>query len=279
MSERDFMLRAVAQAQLTTNKDDSGRYPKVGAVVVKDNREISVGYRGERGLGTHAEFVALEGKLKGQSIAGATVYTTLEPCTKRGADKTPCAQRLFERQVAKVVIGILDPNKDIRGKGEWYLQEHGIHVGRFDPDLVKEIRELNRTFINYQSEPGIIIDGPSNNATVPEGIIVLTGTCRNQPLKQDRLCVFARCGSEYRPQSPITFLPKGKWQCNVWIGEGERQVLVTRVSEDVQVMVGYYSKVHTKTKEWVAIDIAAIPDGIEILAEISVTGAKRPRSR
>jgi hypothetical protein len=44
-------------------------------------------------------------------------------------------------------------------------------------------------------------------------------------------------------------------------------------------MVGYYSKVHTKTKEWVAIDIAAIPDGIKILAEISVTGAKRPRSR
>ena len=57
--------------------------PLVGAVVVKDGKEIAATYRGARNPGEHAEFLALEKELKDEVIAGATVYTTLEPCTVR----------------------------------------------------------------------------------------------------------------------------------------------------------------------------------------------------
>ena len=71
-------------------------------------------HRGEMGNGEHAEFVALERKPNNQVIAGATVYTTLEPCNQRNPPKIACAARLPERRVKRVVIGMMDPAKPSR---------------------------------------------------------------------------------------------------------------------------------------------------------------------
>ena len=98
-----FAKLALDEARKSVSEADDKPHPKVGAVVVKDGQVISVAHRGEV-LGNHAEFVALEKKLADSPVAGATVYTTLEPCTTRNHPKIPCAERLVERRVGRVVI-------------------------------------------------------------------------------------------------------------------------------------------------------------------------------
>lgn len=96
--------------------------PNVGCVLVRDGRVIGRGRTADGGR-PHAEAYALNGV----DARGATAYVTLEPCSHFG--KTPpCANRLIEAGVARVVIATGDPDPRVSGRGIAMLREAGITV-------------------------------------------------------------------------------------------------------------------------------------------------------
>ena len=140
--------------------------PLVGAVAVRNGQVLAVAHRSEVAPGQHAEFTLLQLKLPDESLAGATIYTTLEPCTCRNHPKIPCVQRLIERRVGRVVIGTLDRNRTIQGEGYWALRKAGIAVAMFPERLMAELEELNRDFFRTHDRSQVK-DGRLKPATRP----------------------------------------------------------------------------------------------------------------
>jgi len=163
-----FARMAIDEARKSVSEQDGRPHPLVGAVVVKNGQVLSVAHRGEP-VGNHAEYIALEKKLPDEVVAGATVYTTLEPCTTRNHPKIPCVRRLIERRVARVVIGMLDPNPEIRGMGEQLLNEAGIETQLFPRDLRNQIEEMNCDFIiNHKERQSRANTSPPKTSSEPE---------------------------------------------------------------------------------------------------------------
>lgn len=124
--------------------------PAVGAVIVKNNKIIGLGYHQKTGL-AHAEIIAIQSVKNKQKIKGAELYVTLEPCCHQG--KTPpCVEMIKKVGIKKIYVGLKDPSKKVNGKGIKFLLKHNIGVELLDSksDLVKKISELNGSFIKYE---------------------------------------------------------------------------------------------------------------------------------
>lgn len=147
--DRAMMQRCLQLASQGIGKTSPN--PLVGAIVVQEGKIVGEGYH--PGVGQpHAEVFAL--REAGEKAKGATLYVNLEPCNHYGRTP-PCSEAVIQAEIAKVVIGMSDPNATASG-GKQRLEEAGISV------LVgveeNACRQLNAGFIQrivYQRPFGI----------------------------------------------------------------------------------------------------------------------------
>ncbi|MCB6364668.1 bifunctional diaminohydroxyphosphoribosylaminopyrimidine deaminase/5-amino-6-(5-phosphoribosylamino)uracil reductase RibD [Intestinibacillus massiliensis] len=141
MEDQEYMRRALSLAARGEGRVSPN--PMVGCVVVKGGRVIGEGWHEQYG-GLHAERNALQNCT--EDAAGATLYVTLEPCCHWG--KTPpCTEAILEHRIARVVVGCLDANPLVAGRGVSILQSRGVAVET--GVLEAECRALNETFFQY----------------------------------------------------------------------------------------------------------------------------------
>lgn len=125
MSDLEYMARALDLA--ARGKGFTSPNPCVGAVVVKNDRIIGQGFHPKAG-GPHAEVVAIDDAAARHpdTLPGATIYVTLEPCNHFG--KTPpCTHKILDAGISRVVIACKDPNP-VAGGGIEFLRKNGIEV-------------------------------------------------------------------------------------------------------------------------------------------------------
>ncbi len=134
--------------------------PMVGAVLTDADGEILAEGWHEQFGGPHAEVncfkKAESGESRVESYKDCTLFVSLEPCSHYG--KTPpCAKLIIEKGVGRVVVGMLDPNPLVAGKGVQMLREAGIEV--VVGVLEDECRELNKRFLclHEQHRPYVIL--------------------------------------------------------------------------------------------------------------------------
>src|SRR5271155_1742142 len=123
--DRKHMLRALelaARGLFTTTPN-----PRVGCVIVRDERTIGGGWH-ERAGEAHAEVKALDAaRSGGKTTHGATAYVTLEPCNHHGRTP-PCTDALLAAGIVRVVAAMRDPNP-AAGQGGDRLLAAGVAVG------------------------------------------------------------------------------------------------------------------------------------------------------
>src|SRR5688500_868838 len=141
-SDEHWMRRAIRLAMNGRGRVEPN--PMVGCVIVKDGRVIGEGYHQQFG-GPHAEPNALANCT--ESPQGATAYVALEPCCHTDKKTPPCVPRLIEAKVARVVIGCLDPNPPVNGRGAAALAAAGVKVTA--PMLENSCRQLLAPFVAH----------------------------------------------------------------------------------------------------------------------------------
>lgn len=148
-----YMRRAIELAEWGRGKVSPN--PMVGCVIVHEGLIIGEGYHQVYG-GPHAEPNAINSVANQDLLSESTVYVSLEPCAHWG--KTPpCAHLLVEKKVKKLVVGAIDSNPLVGGKGIQILKEAGIEV--VTGILEKDVREQNKRFFTFieKKRPYVIL--------------------------------------------------------------------------------------------------------------------------
>lgn len=154
MLTHDYYIRRclqIAKNGLGTTRPN----PMVGAVIVYDNRIIGEGYTSPYG-GLHAEVNAINTVKDKSLLKKSTMYVLLEPCSHFG--KTPpCSDLIIKHNIPNVVIGCIDDNPEVAGKGITKLKAHGCNV--IVGVLEKECKDHLKRFFTFHNKkrPYIIL--------------------------------------------------------------------------------------------------------------------------
>ena len=203
--EHEFwMRRCLALAERGWGKVSPN--PMVGAVLVRGGVVVAEGWHAYFG-GAHAERMLFEGLELGvdEDFSDCILYVSLEPCAHFG--KTPpCANLILEKGVGAVVVGVLDPNPKVSGRGVEILRAAGVDV--LVGVLADECRRLNGSFWVNQvlgrtaivakwaetgdgfmgrvSDERVLISGEESGCLSPRNPIL---SSEIEPLKNDRLLI------------------------------------------------------------------------------------------
>jgi diaminohydroxyphosphoribosylaminopyrimidine deaminase / 5-amino-6-(5-phosphoribosylamino)uracil reductase len=156
-SDTPFMRRALELALRASG--DTTPNPIVGCVITKENIIIGEGWHQKAGQ-AHAEIEALQSidnnRLQNNELLNATLHVTLEPCSHFGRTP-PCVAAILKTPIEKIVIGSLDPNPLVAGKGVEALQAAGKKV--VISKLESACLFANRRFITFHTKrrPFIIL--------------------------------------------------------------------------------------------------------------------------
>ncbi len=140
MNDLALMQRCLALA--SRGRGRTAPNPMVGAVIVRDGVVLAEGWHRAPGM-AHAEVDALQ-NLEG-SAEGATMYVNLEPCRHHGRTP-PCTDAIIAAGLKKVVVGLVDPDERMQGKGIEQLRAAGVEV---DVGVgLDACRELNHAYLS-----------------------------------------------------------------------------------------------------------------------------------
>ncbi|RJQ70227.1 MAG: bifunctional diaminohydroxyphosphoribosylaminopyrimidine deaminase/5-amino-6-(5-phosphoribosylamino)uracil reductase RibD [Desulfobacteraceae bacterium] len=169
MNDDDYMALALALAARGAGYVSPN--PLVGAVVIKDDQVVGQGYHQAVGA-AHAEVNAIDDA--GERASGATLYVTLEPCHHFGRTP-PCTEKIVAAGIRRVVAAMADPNPDVQGGGNDFLQSRGIEVVCGVKE--REARQLNESFIKFVTtrQPFVVL---KMAATLDGRIATRTGDAR-----------------------------------------------------------------------------------------------------
>lgn len=183
--DRAMMQRCIELARQALGK--TAPNPLVGSVIVKDGEIVGEGFHPGAGQ-PHAEVFAL--REAGEKAKGATLYVNLEPCNHYGRTP-PCSEAVVAAGVARVVVGMVDPNPLVAGGGIARLKQAGIEVVVGVEE--EACQRLNEGFVHrilYQRPLGILkyamtLDGKIATSTGHSAWV--TGVAARQEVHQLRI--------------------------------------------------------------------------------------------
>ncbi len=146
MNHEIYMQRCLELAQ--NGLGSTYPNPMVGSVIVYRGTIIGEGWHRKAGE-PHAEVNAINSVKNKVLLAKSTIYVSLEPCSHFG--KTPpCSDLIILHKIPSVIIGTVDPNEKVAGKGIEKLQKAGIKVKV--GILEKQCKELNKRFFTFHTK-------------------------------------------------------------------------------------------------------------------------------
>ncbi|WNJ20248.1 bifunctional diaminohydroxyphosphoribosylaminopyrimidine deaminase/5-amino-6-(5-phosphoribosylamino)uracil reductase RibD [Pontibacter sp. G13] len=139
-----YLQRCITLARMGTSAVFPN--PQVGAVIVHNGQIIGEGYHQRHGE-PHAEVFAIRSVVDHSLLPESTMYVSLEPCSHYG--KTPpCSELICKHKLKRVVVGCLDPNPKVSGRGIKMMREGGVQVELADDPA--PFQQVNRAFITNQ---------------------------------------------------------------------------------------------------------------------------------
>ena len=250
-TDLNFMQQTVDLASQCTPIKES--IPKVGAIIVANKEVIGRGFRGsgKDEDDDHAELRAIR-SVKPEDLrrlAGATLYTTLEPCTRevRSRPEQCCTELIHQHKLKRVFVGILDPNQGVTGKGLLRLQDSNVEIALFPHELSQKIQVQNAGFIRSQQTLGATILLPKEGASLRTyesgGKHPVRFKCLNPPGANTYLLV-CHAGMYWPQPGPFRHVDGDVWEIDAYFsGIGEHVLHLVTASDLGNVLIGYYRKV------------------------------------